>query len=75
MLLQITLTKLINACACYIIFKNVSQASVDSTVHYRVHIRITELPVKENVTVGETCVMFLQDVKMFIQVIQFSMSQ
>lgn len=54
---------------------NVSQASVDSTVHYRVHIRITELPVKENVTVGETCVMFLQDVQMFIQVIQFSMSQ
>lgn len=48
---------------------------MDSTVHYRVHIRITELPVKENVTVGETCVMFLQDVQMFIQVIQFSMSQ
>lgn len=48
---------------------------MDSTVHHRVHIRITELPVKENATVGETCVMFLQDVKMFMQVIKFSMSQ
>lgn len=67
--------KLICACACNIFFKNVSQASVDLIVHYRVHILITGCTVKENATVVMTCVMYPQDVKMFLQVIRFSISQ
>lgn len=67
--------KLIYTCACYTIFKDVSQALVDLTVHHSVHIRNTELNVKELVTVGATCVMFPQDVQMFLQVIKCSISQ
>lgn len=48
---------------------------MDLTVHHRVHIRNTELNVKELVTVGATCVMFPQDVQMFLQVIKCSISQ
>lgn len=55
--------------------KGVLQATVDLTVHHRVHIRFPEWNVKKHAAVAVTCVMFPQDVKMFLPVIKFSISQ
>lgn len=66
--------KLKYAYACNILFKDVSQASVEWTVHHRVPILITEWTVKKHAAVAETCAIFPPDVKMWLQVIQFSIT-
>lgn len=58
--------KIIYICVCYIIFKDVLQVLVDLIVYYSVYICNMELNVKEFVIVGVICVMFFQDVQMFL---------